>query len=947
MESLREETPRTPRRRPPRENRERRLPPVEKPTPPPSPAPPSRPSLPRAWGTVSDVWKRPLYASFGIGRSKREESEVASKKTEAASEAAPEVMISPVPSFEDAASSLQVAETSLGEIKKTWSEETFSRHLATAKEALHKTETAIEHLPPSDAVEKLRNDFRSAQEMLREVVHVQALTRRIQAQGEEMDLAETRFEPAHRFDTFWKEKPTEQIFPVVDPGDVSRDMAWVAKRYQAEQEILKEKKAERKKKKKELAAAMEGLQDLLYERTGKNFSQEDIEDMSAGLQKVPPQAEENVFGRMVRWATRKGPSFKQELTGYQKLQEDLDGVSADIKRLTPKDLGATVESLERAEAEDAENLRKARARKEKLKEAPVQNVKDIQALGRLALSEERRRARGSTQKDRQTIETQIQMETARHRERLLNQALQEWEEERLAQGVMEKPTEEDIQNLQDRIDRELAKEHRDTYAQRFEEKLDPLSSAQAFLKTIQAEKDAFAKPEFRQQFARLRRVIEETLQSKEMDPEAVSYRRELSSLLLMPAWEAFAKQMDAQAKTRVEEKFFAREERRRAPEKPYVLKAQPDFDTEPFPWQLSPSRRPNKVESYHIQDSIQEEEDPLPLVRRKKEKKEQLLAFDSALEMIPSKRNEDRGFVTATAAGVFDGVSSGGGAEAAQTAQDIFEKGLAVLEALPLGLSDQAWIEIMQRLFERANRAVYELLTNQQRRDRTGAYKEKDPPTLTTASVVQILTMPDGRTLALIGNTGDSRIYLQDLNGRIFAATVDDNPVLQSDDFENAEQRVHFQNLIGRLDSIKDIQNADLLRERGLNEEDIAFLQTEKTQTIVRNYFRFRNVVTEALGAKATLSAHVRLIDLKNIRRVIIMSDGVHDQVRDDQLEQELQDKEEFTAEAIGEALSSLADRSIVENQTRSKGRDDISVAVIDVQRQKGEARLPLLDAAE
>ena len=174
----------------------------------------------------------------------------------------------------------------------------------------------------------------------------------------------------------------------------------------------------------------------------------------------------------------------------------------------------------------------------------------------------------------------------------------------------------------------------------------------------------------------------------------------------------------------------------------------------------------------------------------------------------------------------------------------------------------------------------------------------------TTASVVKISPTPEGEWKAYLGNVGDSRIYLY--RGReLRPLTLDDNFFLALAN-KSPEETFKLQEALDRVSS-----EADAHR---LGFED-------------RNhYYRQTSRITQALGSERTaIKPHPSTIDLQPGDRLLITSDGIHDNLT--------------TAEMLGvlsaspsaEALMRAAQvRSRQEEHIRHK-KDDMTAVLVEI----------------
>lgn len=261
-------------------------------------------------------------------------------------------------------------------------------------------------------------------------------------------------------------------------------------------------------------------------------------------------------------------------------------------------------------------------------------------------------------------------------------------------------------------------------------------------------------------------------------------------------------------------------------------------------------------------------------------------------------RDEDRLLVDPSAGlfGVFDGAGGhGDGAAAASAAA------AAVNRRVRSGLPSCHHLDDVQRLLDLAlfdaDAAVAEL--DASREDAATS------PSATTATVALICRRPaDGsRLVAVIANLGDSRVQLL-RNGRLQTVTLDHSYLAEPDPLEAKAQQ-------DRLDAA-----------RGL---------TDLEEAMDRAAFAHRHLLANAITGKGLEDVRHYLIELMPGDRLVLDSDGIHDNLTSAELEAGL-------AQAAG--APEAAERTVAEAWARSLeegtelGRakpDDMTVLVLDV----------------
>ncbi len=218
------------------------------------------------------------------------------------------------------------------------------------------------------------------------------------------------------------------------------------------------------------------------------------------------------------------------------------------------------------------------------------------------------------------------------------------------------------------------------------------------------------------------------------------------------------------------------------------------------------------------------------------------------------ERNEDAFFQDAElgVAGVFDAAGGHSGADiVSKIARDATSQVLR--EASPhMSLAEVE--KLVKHSLETANHRILE-------------HKKAEPKLAdmaTTASVVK-LHNEGGKRYAVIGNVGDSRVYVQHTTGVLESLTLDDTYELYractKKNLFNAEKAWQMQEA---LDSYIDSKTTPLLPD----EEHI---------------FHRRNILWQALGS-ARIQPRMRVYELRPGERLLITSDGIHDNLTREQM---------------------------------------------------------------
>ena len=262
-----------------------------------------------------------------------------------------------------------------------------------------------------------------------------------------------------------------------------------------------------------------------------------------------------------------------------------------------------------------------------------------------------------------------------------------------------------------------------------------------------------------------------------------------------------------------------------------------------------------------------------------------------ASELHP-ERNEDAVFRDSkiNAIGVFDGI---GGHAAGEVASQLARGYIATaLAELPKNFSAQEREEAFTRIFQEANERIMEGTKNNPESKGMG----------TTATVVQFLEEASGERKAIIGNVGDSRVYVLRANGELEQVTLDDNNVREfaQGDEQNARE---IQSRLNNAVRLEDLSRG----EQGL--------------------FNRRNALSQYLGMSG-MQPRVESIDIHEGDKVIVTSDGIHDNLTDSEIAEILKNAED-NQEAVKELLTASRERSRDEEHLRAKA-DDMSAVIAE-----------------
>jgi len=255
---------------------------------------------------------------------------------------------------------------------------------------------------------------------------------------------------------------------------------------------------------------------------------------------------------------------------------------------------------------------------------------------------------------------------------------------------------------------------------------------------------------------------------------------------------------------------------------------------------------------------------------------------EDAMFSLPEKR----------AAGVFDGIGGySSGDKASQIAKKETIKSLQTL--LTKTSSFHQVREAVRQTLASANLAVF------RQADIEGNNMG------TTASLVCVWEGQNQEKKIVVGNVGDSRVYLL-RNRRLEQITLDDNLIsLKTPNEQEARQ----------------------LQAKLNNATDPKSQLTKKEQRL----FRQRNLITQKLGQE-TIEPRIYTLNFFPGDKLIICSDGVSDNLTDREI-QKILNRKQNSAEAVKEIIEASQVRSR-SNHPRAKA-DDITVIIINESQTK------------
>lgn len=297
--------------------------------------------------------------------------------------------------------------------------------------------------------------------------------------------------------------------------------------------------------------------------------------------------------------------------------------------------------------------------------------------------------------------------------------------------------------------------------------------------------------------------------------------------------------------------------------------------------------------------------DRIPPQPEAKQPLEIMVAGNSVASTKHPEINEDAFFVSGSdgefrGAGVFDGVAGeAGGQFAAEAARnEVSSYLIEVMGNYPHGLTSDQAEKIAQEAIRKANDAV---LRKQGEEIEGKSY----PNMLTTGCIVvpyREKRTENGREITVYGvvvaNVGDSRAYRL-TDGKLKQVSVDDNLIRIK--VNNDDEALRIQSMLN-------------------NVSDPNSLPKNLTE-----YFGQRNIITQALGNQR-VEPSIISVELKQGDRVILCTDGIFDNLTDEEMEKIL-DLNPNSADAVSNLINAAQERANSQHQ-RAKP-DDMTAVVI------------------
>jgi len=273
------------------------------------------------------------------------------------------------------------------------------------------------------------------------------------------------------------------------------------------------------------------------------------------------------------------------------------------------------------------------------------------------------------------------------------------------------------------------------------------------------------------------------------------------------------------------------------------------------------------------------------------------------------ERNEDAFFMMQepTVLVVLDGM---GGYRGGERASNLVREFLInSFRLLPNQLSiDDAQVAVHKALLE-ANHIIF--------RDKERAKYSRMG---TTASIVYIWQDSMREKKAIIGNVGDSRVYIS-RNNRLYQITLDDSQMNSA----LASEKLAWE--------LQDRMNNIINPSKELSEQE-------------QRFFKIRNKISQALNGES-ISPRINIVELKPQDRLVVCSDGISDNLTLPEMNQILLNNPDNN-QAVNKLIIEAQARSRNKDLPRSK-TDDMTVIVttIDAPNTKREVNAQAIKAEQ
>lgn len=283
--------------------------------------------------------------------------------------------------------------------------------------------------------------------------------------------------------------------------------------------------------------------------------------------------------------------------------------------------------------------------------------------------------------------------------------------------------------------------------------------------------------------------------------------------------------------------------------------------------------------------------------------KEKKISIEVGSSSIPEKTGQPNGDALLLGEkfwGVLDGTSdSSDDNKASSYAKDQIDNYLSSVKNQPRSLNDAK--DLVNEALNEAHLSLFD-------------YGEKNNIKVlsTTASIGLIFQPKDSQPRMIIGNCGDSRVYLFD--GQLGQITLDDN-YIRSQNKKDIQEAFKIQSVLSNANSKNELDD------------------------IQKVYYRYRNHIFNCLGAKDIETHRLEIVEPRIVDFQIepndlflFCSDGVSDNLTTKEIEDLF--KQDLSPQAIADSLVFQAkQRSLNEHHDRAKP-DDISAIIVKINYQ-------------
>lgn len=257
-----------------------------------------------------------------------------------------------------------------------------------------------------------------------------------------------------------------------------------------------------------------------------------------------------------------------------------------------------------------------------------------------------------------------------------------------------------------------------------------------------------------------------------------------------------------------------------------------------------------------------------------------------------SSRNEDAILVDYknNVFGVFDGMGGhSSGDKASNMAKDCVTYGLT---EMPNDLSADEKTDYLSDVLAGANK----LIIDQAKTDKTD---------MGTTAVVGLIHKDELKTQAIVASVGDSRTYLY-RDGILEQITMDDDAA-----------KYEFRNKISKVKEIQKKLSNVVNPQTDLTDEE-------------QTFFNRRNQISAALGIPENFRVQTYIVDIKPGDKLLFCSDGLSDNLTENQIATTMSDKKDIASNLINMAIETSRNGFNPRNK-----KDDMSAIVVEIQKEQ------------